>query len=240
MIEAATLPAWFGKLPALGDFASRRMDPALLAWWDAWLAQGLIDQQEQHRLRGSAWLDAYLVSPSWQFLLSPGCLPGALGRLPWLGSLMPSVDRVGRYFPFLIVQPLSALPQTGHAWRAVQARMQQLDACAADALEHDWGVEQLEAELAEALRRSPLLPPSRATESSAAVPGQWVDAGTQPVHSHADPVLDEALLLWAQRAAEAPDTARSYWRSQAVGQDAIWRVGAGMPMRAADLLGGSA
>lgn len=217
------------------------MDPALLAWWDAWLAQGLIDLQEQHRLRGSAWLDAYLVSPSWQFLLSPACLPGGLGRTPWLGSLMPSVDRVGRYFPFLIMQPLLAMPHSATAWRAVQARMQQLDACAADALEQDWGLDQLEAELAAAVQRSPIPMPmptlGSAAGSSASLPGQWIAADASSAHPQADPVLDEALQLWAQRQTWQPDLARSYWRAQAMGQGARWRVCVGMPAHAADLLG---
>jgi len=45
------------------------------------------------------WLEAYLTSPVWRFVLSPGiCGDGAYG-----GVMVPSVDRVGRYFPLTIV-----------------------------------------------------------------------------------------------------------------------------------------
>lgn len=232
------LPAWFGKLPALGDFASRRMAPELLSWWDAWLAQGLLDLQARHRRRGSPWLDDYLVSPSWQFLLTPGCLPlGAAGldAPAWLGCLMPSVDRVGRYFPFLILQALPRLPARWAEWQAVQQRLQALDVCAADALDQDWGVERLEAELA-----------------------AWPELCWEPARLHetiepwrelaGDPVLDEGLQLWAQRGAPEHSSARSYWRASAApigdesGQAASprWRVAAGMPRSAADFLGSAA
>ena len=52
------------------------------------------------------WLDGYLASPSWRFLLMPGVMDGQ----PWAGVLMPSVDRVGRYYPLTIARPLPALP----------------------------------------------------------------------------------------------------------------------------------
>ena len=237
-----TLPGWYGKLPALGDFASRRMGPDLLAWWDAWLAEGLLDLQTQHRLRGSNWLDAYLVSPSWQFLLSPACLPGELGHQAWMGCLMPSVDRVGRYFPFLVLQSLPALPRSLAAWRAVQARLQALDACAADALEQDWVVEQVEAELEAALRSSAwpdaLWSDPGDAPAAAASPGHWLDVAATPDLASSDPVLDAGLRLWAQSLASSSQAPRSYWRAQPAGQAARWRVCAGMPQRASALLGG--
>jgi type VI secretion system protein ImpM len=142
-------PGWHGKLPSLGDFASRRLGPEFVAPWDGWLAAGL------HALRGSApehWLQHYLTSPSWRFLLQPGVLPGggsgtAPGAQAWAGVLVPSVDRVGRYFPLTLVQPLgSAAPdhrQLQALWRGLTA----WDDLARDALHDDWSAEQLEAEL---------------------------------------------------------------------------------------------
>jgi type VI secretion system protein ImpM len=47
---------------------------------------------------GDQWLDHYLTGPVWRFAISPGILsPEGLG-----GVMMPSVDRVGRYFPLMI------------------------------------------------------------------------------------------------------------------------------------------
>ena len=89
---------WYGKLPAVGDFASRRLPPAVLARCDAWLSAGLSASQ---RALGADWLDLYLTAPVWRF----ACAPGVVADEAWLGVLMPSVDRVGRYFPLLLVAP---------------------------------------------------------------------------------------------------------------------------------------
>lgn len=92
---------WYGKLPALGDFASRRLAPDTVSRCDAWLSAGLAASQ---RALGTAWLDLYLTAPIWRFALCPGIA----GEPAWLGVLMPSVDRVGRYFPLLLLSPCPA------------------------------------------------------------------------------------------------------------------------------------
>jgi type VI secretion system protein ImpM len=93
------LPGWYGKLPALGDFASRRLPSDFIDRWDSWLQASLVSSRAA---LGEGWLDVYLTSPLWRFALMPGvCGPG-----PWLGVMMPSVDKVGRYFPLTIaIQP---------------------------------------------------------------------------------------------------------------------------------------
>ena len=93
------LPGWFGKMPSLGDFASRRLPPMFVNGWDAWL------QHEMVRSRaalGGGWLDAFLVAPVRRFWLAPGLL----GTPAWVGVWMPSVDRVGRHFPFAIASAI--------------------------------------------------------------------------------------------------------------------------------------
>lgn len=88
----------FGKLPALGDFVSRGLAGDDLRRIDDWLARGML------ALQGSSeqWLDSYLVSPVWQCLIPAGRLCGGASAV----ALMPSVDRVGRYFPLLVVRSL--------------------------------------------------------------------------------------------------------------------------------------
>jgi type VI secretion system protein ImpM len=144
-VTAATAPGWHGKLPALGDFASRRLPPDFVAAWDEWLSAGLAALQDAD---GAGWLDAYLASPSWRFWLQPGALPGACGRHGWAGVLMPSVDRVGRYFPFTAVLPLPAAPATAQQMAALWHWLGRLDELAADAMHDDWSVDRLEDELA--------------------------------------------------------------------------------------------
>jgi type VI secretion system protein ImpM len=137
-------PGWHGKLPSLGDFASRRLDPAFIEVWDAWLAEGLLALREGH----AEWLDAYLGSPSWRFLLAPEALPGPAGTQGWAGVLMPSVDRVGRYFPLTIVLPLGSGPCDTERMRQLWFWLARLDELARDALHDDWTAGQLDDELA--------------------------------------------------------------------------------------------
>lgn len=86
---------YFGKIPSHGDFVSRGLPPALVEAWDAWLQGCMLESQRQ---LGEQWLAQYLTSPVWRFAISPGILgPDGLG-----GVMMPSVDRVGRYFPLMI------------------------------------------------------------------------------------------------------------------------------------------
>ena len=140
-------PGWHGKLPALGDFVSRRLAPEFITPWDAWLSSGL------HALRSAApasWLQAYLASPSWRFLLQPGALPGAgpgAGSTAWAGVLMPSVDRVGRYFPLTLAQALRGPPVNNQQLQVVWRGLAVWDDLARDALHGDWTAEQLEAAL---------------------------------------------------------------------------------------------
>jgi type VI secretion system protein ImpM len=91
---------FYGKLPCKGDFLQRRVAQELVDSWDAWLQQCLFTSREQLQER---WLNAYLTSPVWRFALAEGvCGSGA-----YVGVMVPSVDRVGRYFPLTLVAQLS-------------------------------------------------------------------------------------------------------------------------------------
>jgi type VI secretion system protein ImpM len=86
---------FYGKLASRGDFVSRALPQSFIRPWDSWLASGLLASQNH---LGAGWLNAYLVSPLWRFVLAPGvCGPDAA-----VGVVMPSIDRVGRYFPLTV------------------------------------------------------------------------------------------------------------------------------------------
>ena len=93
------LPGFYGKFPELGDFVNRRMPRSFLDHWDEWLQNAIATSRQQ---LGEDWLNLYLSSPVWRFVVSGGLC----GEQPWCGLLMPSVDRVGRYFPLTIAAPL--------------------------------------------------------------------------------------------------------------------------------------
>jgi type VI secretion system protein ImpM len=89
----------FGKLPSHGDFLRRRASDAFVDAWDAWLRECLAASREA---LGERWLDVYLTSPAWRFALAAG----TCGPAPVIGLMVPSVDRVGRYFPLTLVANL--------------------------------------------------------------------------------------------------------------------------------------
>ncbi len=89
----------FGKLPSHGDFLRRRASDGFVDAWDAWLRECLA---ESRAALGERWLDVYLTSPAWRFV----CAAGTCGPDPVIGLMVPSVDRVGRYFPLTLVANL--------------------------------------------------------------------------------------------------------------------------------------
>ena len=93
-------PGFHGKLPARGDFVMRRLGGDFLNAWDGWLQHELAHSRES---LGERWLDYYLVGPLWRFALAPGLCEARA----YAGVIMPSVDRVGRYFPLTVAVPLA-------------------------------------------------------------------------------------------------------------------------------------
>lgn len=89
------VPGLYGKLPAHGDFIQRNLASSFIGPWDEWLQHFIAGTKEQ---LGEDWLDMYLTSPIWRFALSDGVVDADR----WAGILMPSVDQVGRYFPFTV------------------------------------------------------------------------------------------------------------------------------------------
>ncbi|MGO9992890.1 MAG: type VI secretion system-associated protein TagF [Steroidobacteraceae bacterium] len=90
---------FYGKLPSHGDFLQRGVNDDFVNRWDAWLQDWMARSRSE---LGEAWLDVFLTSPLWRFALASGVVGGPV----WAGILMPSVDRVGRYFPLTIVAEL--------------------------------------------------------------------------------------------------------------------------------------
>jgi type VI secretion system protein ImpM len=94
---------FFGKIPTRGDFVSRSLPASFITPWDSWLQAGIAGSRE---ILGDAWLDIYLTSPAWRFALSAQ----VAGDLAAAGVLIPSVDGVGRYFPFTLACVLEGQP----------------------------------------------------------------------------------------------------------------------------------
>ncbi|MGM0433412.1 MAG: type VI secretion system-associated protein TagF [Pseudomonadota bacterium] len=89
---------YMGKVPSRGDFIVQGLPGELRERWFEWCQAALAVSREQ---LGDQWLDAYLTCPIWHFAAGPGALTDG----GMIGTLIPSVDRVGRHFPFLVAGP---------------------------------------------------------------------------------------------------------------------------------------
>ena len=136
------LNGFYGKLPTHGDFLSRNLPRTFIDPWDNWL-QTAVGASQEHL--GEQWLDYFLVAPVWKFILSEG----NCGENAWVGLVIPSVDRVGRYFPLTIAshitQPVTpvALIDECHHW------LEQAEALALATLDDDFHLDLLEQGLSE-------------------------------------------------------------------------------------------
>ncbi|MDD5461308.1 MAG: type VI secretion system-associated protein TagF [Methylococcales bacterium] len=111
--ESINTLGYYGKVPTHGDFVSKGLPLCFTDPWDIWLQEAIQTSQQQ---LGQHWLDYYLTCPLYHFALSPGIC----GNTGWLGILMPSVDKIGRYYPMTIslminqgVNPFDALQRKG-------------------------------------------------------------------------------------------------------------------------------
>jgi type VI secretion system protein ImpM len=141
-MDSSMLTGLYGKLPAHGDFVTRNLNPNFIKVWDEWLQHFISTSQEQI---GADWLDIYLTSPIWQFVFSPGVIDSNM----WAGLIMPSVDRVGRYFPISIVRPLPVSESVVNFALSQDDWYQQIETQCLLALDGEIDADELAAALAE-------------------------------------------------------------------------------------------
>ncbi|RUV03008.1 MAG: type VI secretion system-associated protein TagF [Mesorhizobium sp.] len=85
------LPGFYGKMPATGDFVSRRLPGDFVRVWDRWLAQHIVP------LIGS---ETWPRTTALRFLAGPASFGASAG------IILQSADRVGRQFPLSVVSQL--------------------------------------------------------------------------------------------------------------------------------------
>jgi type VI secretion system protein ImpM len=143
-VAEAAVAGWYGKLPSLGDFATRRLSSTFVNAWDLWLCERLAET----KLRlGERWLSVYLTCPVWHFFAMPGAIVPELCEC-WTGLLMASVDRVGRHFPLTIAAALPRPPATGSEIEVLWQWLGEIEKVALAALDFDYTIERFDAQLA--------------------------------------------------------------------------------------------
>lgn len=134
MGEFSQAPGFFGKLPSHGDFVGRRLPPEVRDRFDQWLQGALL----QSRIDlGEAWLQIWLSSPLWRFVVGPG----VCGDQAWAGVMMPSHDRVGRCFPLLIAGGIDGAPSLRDCLTLHDGWFERLEDLALSTLEEGFSLE---------------------------------------------------------------------------------------------------
>lgn len=123
----------FGKIRSCGDFISRHVSPSVQQKFDQWLEAGLGESKEKFQQQ---WLDYYLTSPVWYFLR-----PSADREQFVFGIMMPSIDKVGRYYPLIVINEL----QYGEPLDLERAS--KIEALMLDTLSSDVGVDEFDQQL---------------------------------------------------------------------------------------------
>ncbi|MEJ5128940.1 type VI secretion system-associated protein TagF [Comamonas sp. MYb21] len=93
---------WGGKLPSHGDFVWSNPRSRTRVALEDWLQAGMLQGRSQ---LGDAWVAQLAQAPTWNLLL-PRAIAG--GDKVIVGCMAPSVDRVGRRYPFVVAYALSA------------------------------------------------------------------------------------------------------------------------------------
>jgi type VI secretion system protein ImpM len=204
---AAGTVGLYGKMPSVGDFIRADLPSAFITPWDDWLQRCL---QASRATLADRWTATYLESPIWRFALQTQ----VCGAQPWVGVLMPSVDRAGRYFPLTLAAPIAAAASALLTLAAAEHWFDQIEALALKALEPDTTVEALRALLArQSLPQVPATDAARADWEAAARLARW---WTQPnaalalrlPATHALPAIAEFA---AAQLMEASGSGRSLW-----------------------------
>jgi type VI secretion system protein ImpM len=143
-----TRMGYFGKVPAAGDFVSRNIDRKLRENLDGWLRASL---EQSRATLGDSWLSSFLAAPVWRFLIN-----GMAGlQQPVIGVMIPSVDKVGRYFPFLVVAEIDKAAMDSDGLALIDRAIGAMEPFALSALEEEFDLDYIEHQLA-ALARKPL------------------------------------------------------------------------------------
>lgn len=205
---------WFGKLPVLGDFASRRLPPAFVELWDGWLQRSIAASRQR---LGERWLDVYLTSPIWRFAL----LEHVSGADAWAGVMMPSVDRVGRYFPFTLATPVATAPADLRWLAGADAWYDALEALALRTLDEGFGVDDLELGLAQLAFPNP----EPLAGDAAAIARWWNDFPSQPLALTAPRSVCAGLAEASLAALASGGEGRTLWWARAQGESTFCVLG---------------
>lgn len=130
----------YGKIPAHGDFIHQNLPQHFLDSWDHWMQQSILASQDSLE---NAWLEYFLISPVWRFVLPVNAIDDQV----WAGITLPSVDKVGRYYPLTLVAPVSASVGVCEFITYAKSWFESLESTAITVLENGLDIDDLMVEL---------------------------------------------------------------------------------------------
>jgi len=192
-MNSSIITGYFGKLPMRGDFIQRNLNPDFIQAWDTWL-QNVIEASRNNLQ--DQWLNYYLVSPVWRYYFSL-----ADGDI-YTGIVLPSVDKVGRYFPLTIAANIKNYPSVNSFIVQNAQWYDTLENLALRALDESISFEDFNTQIDSLLRSINITQQNRnLINEGFRVP---LDTGTS---------VDSALALIAHQFPTELDLNRSYWWS---------------------------
>ena len=163
---------FYGKLPARGDFVNVGLPRSFVDPWHAWIERMLAGSRAA---LGEEWRSAWLEAAVWRFAFPAGlCGPDSA-----VGLWLPSVDRVGRYFPltFALIAPSAAF---GELIRGSGGFLQIAENAGRSALEDDLAPDAVAAHLGRVMD-APLVDPEHDPLLPAADDSVWWTEGAPRV-----------------------------------------------------------
>jgi type VI secretion system protein ImpM len=149
------LLGWYGKLPCLGDFISKRLPESFVKPWDAWLQAGMV---EGKAVFAGDWEEHFLTFPMWRFLLDRHVIDDS----HWVGLVFPSADRVGRLFPFTVAFRLPENASNAFNIKHLDQVLDCIEDLVHEVLEND-SLEDFEFGLTQIQHTKPTLPAQQAS-----------------------------------------------------------------------------
>lgn len=162
---------WFGKLPCAGDFLTQGLPTDVSTQIDHWINGNLLWMDNNQ----ADWVQLYLQTTASGFFIQNACI-NIQGRT-WgaVGLLMPSVDSVGRLYPFVIFKGIeySVLAEED----CFQSEFKALWVACSNALELNWSTGQLADAINQGTSHQKNLPNSGSWNAPAVLKGPviWFD-----------------------------------------------------------------
>lgn len=204
---------WYGKIPSLGDFVSRRLPGNFIDAWDNWLQTSMATSQEQ---LGETWLDIYLTSPIWRFILMPqACNNNKI----WTGIIMPSIDKVGRHFPLTFATEIEPYPSAILSLLSAQSWYTALEQIALASLDPNISPDELDNGLAS--HSPPIILSNERVSVGEQLLSDWWLASTLTNNKCTSLLVTEANLLTEIFNA----TSLNLFNKKGKGKSIWWKVG---------------